>query len=112
MAEIRVGVSIDKTERCFHLDFIYLASPTFFSLQLKPKRGRTKHSNGPHASRYLDTAELDCTQQRSHVVSSTPCLGGWTPALLSAHLSTESVCTPAQIKTTICTRRTTAHQFI
>jgi len=49
--------------------------------------------------------------QRSHTVSSTPCHGAWTSAPLSAHPSIECKCTAPQIKTPICTCRTTTHQF-
>ena len=38
--------------------------------------------------------------------------GAWTPAPLSAHPSIECSCTAPQIKTPICTRCTTSHQFI
>ena len=51
------------------------------------------------------------SSQRSHTLSSTSFHGAWTPALLSAHLSTGCECTASQIETPICTRRTTTHQF-
>ena len=51
------------------------------------------------------------SSQRNHTASSTPCHGAWTPAPLSAHLSTEWECTASQSCTPICTRRTTTHQF-
>jgi len=51
------------------------------------------------------------SSQRSHTLSSTSFHGAWTPALLSAHLSTGCECTASQIETPICTRRTTTHQL-
>jgi len=50
--------------------------------------------------------------QRSHTVSITLCHGGWTPAPLSAHLSTGWESTTSQIKAPIYTRHTTIHHFI
>jgi len=51
------------------------------------------------------------SSQRSHTISRTPCHGAWTPAPLSAPPSIGCSCTAPQIKTSICTRRTTTHQF-
>ena len=48
----------------------------------------------------------------SHTISRTSCHGAWTPAPLSAHPSIESACSAPQNETSICTRRTTSHQFI
>jgi len=48
----------------------------------------------------------------SHTVSSTPCHGTWTFAPLRTHRSIKCRNTAPQIKTAICTRRTTSHQFI
>jgi len=45
------------------------------------------------------------------LATATPRHGTWTPAPLSAHLSTEWECTASQIDTPICSRHTTAHQF-
>jgi len=39
------------------------------------------------------------SSQWSHTVSSTPCYGAWTPALLSTHPSMECRCTAPQIET-------------
>jgi len=52
------------------------------------------------------------SSQWSHTVSGTSCHGAWTPAPLSAHLSTECEYTEPQAETPICTHRTTTHQFI
>ena len=52
------------------------------------------------------------SSQRSHTISRTPCHGAWTPAPLSAHPSIGCGCTAPQIKTPICTRRTTTHQLL
>ena len=52
------------------------------------------------------------SSQWSYTFSSTPCRGVWSPAPLSAHLSTGCEYTASQIETTICARRTTTHQFI
>ena len=49
---------------------------------------------------------------RSYTFSGTPCHGSWTLAPLSPHLSTRRECMASQIKTPICARQTTAHQFI
>jgi len=50
------------------------------------------------------------SSQWSHTISRTMCHGAWTSVPLSAHPSIEFRCTAPQIKTPICTRRTTAHQ--
>ena len=52
------------------------------------------------------------SSQWSHTVSSTLCHGAWTSAPLRAHPSIECRCTAPQIETSICTSRTTSHQFI
>jgi len=52
------------------------------------------------------------SSQWSQTVSDTPCHGAWTPAPLSVHPSIEWRSTASQIETSICTRRTTTHQFI
>ena len=52
------------------------------------------------------------SSQWSHTVSSTPCHGAWKSAPPSAHPSIECRCTAPEIETSICTRRTTTHQFI
>jgi len=52
------------------------------------------------------------SSQWSHTVSSTPCHGACTSAPLSAHPSIECKRMAPHIETLICTRRTTAHQFV
>ena len=52
-----------------------------------------------------------CFLPRAPSNFSTSLNGAWTSAPLSAHLSTKWECTASEIKTRICTRRTTAHQF-
>jgi len=52
------------------------------------------------------------SSQRSYIFSSTPCHGTWTPAPVSARLSTGCECTTSRIETPIWARPTTTHQFI
>ena len=57
----------------------------------------------------IQLAEL---RRKRLTLFSAPCHGAWRPAPLNSHLSTEWKCTTSQMKTSICTRRTTTHQFI